>query len=264
MLGAAYTLWLVKRVIFGPVANDHVAELQDLNGREFLVLGLLAVIVVLVGVWPAPLLEIMEAPFSIWSSRSAPPSCPYDHAIAVADSTWTSLTGTAGDLPDGGDLPAADGRRVLAEKRPAPLGRAHAHPADARGWRSLVTAFTPMSTAHPAVRRQYVADPLAVLLKLFGFLSMAVALLYSREYLERRGMMRGEYYVLALTALLGIFVLVSANSLLTVYIGVELLSLSLYAMVAFDRDSGIARRVGDEVLRAGRHRIGHCCCTACR
>jgi NADH-quinone oxidoreductase subunit N len=86
----------------------------------------------------------------------------------------------------------------------------------------------------------YVTDPLAVLLKLFGFMTMAVALLYSREYLERRGMMRGEYYVLSLTSLLGVFVMVSANSLLTVYIGVELLSLSLYAMVAFDRESGIA------------------------
>ena len=52
--------------------------------------------------------------------------------------------------------------------------------------------------------------------------------------------MRGEYYVLSLTALLGIFVLISANSLLTVYIGVELLALSVYAMVAFDRDSGVA------------------------
>jgi NADH-quinone oxidoreductase subunit N len=86
----------------------------------------------------------------------------------------------------------------------------------------------------------YVADPLAVLLKLFGFVTMAVALLYSREYLQRRGMMRGEYYVLSLTSLLGVFVLISANSLLTVYIGVELMSLSLYAMVAFDRESGTA------------------------
>jgi NADH-quinone oxidoreductase subunit N len=86
----------------------------------------------------------------------------------------------------------------------------------------------------------YVADGLAVLLKLFGFMSMAVALFYSRTYLQRRGMMRGEYYVLALTALLGIFVLVSANSLLTVYLGVELLSLSLYAMVAFERENGVA------------------------
>ena len=86
----------------------------------------------------------------------------------------------------------------------------------------------------------YVSDPLALMLKLFGFMTMAVALVYSREYLERRGMMRGEYYVLALTTLLGVFVMVSANSLLTVYIGVELLSLSLYAMVAFDRESGVA------------------------
>jgi NADH-quinone oxidoreductase subunit N len=86
----------------------------------------------------------------------------------------------------------------------------------------------------------YVTDPLAYVLKLAGFLVVAVALLYSRTYLENRNILRGEYYVLALTALLGIFVLVSANSLLTVYLGVELLALSVYAMVAFDRESGVA------------------------
>ena len=88
--------------------------------------------------------------------------------------------------------------------------------------------------------RMYVADELGFALKLAAFLFVAVALLYSRTYLENRSILRGEYYVLALTALLGIFVLVSANSLLTVYLGVELLALSVYAMVAFDRDSGIA------------------------
>lgn len=61
ILGAAYNLWLVKRVIFGPVANDHVAKLTDLNGREFLVLGVLAAAVMLLGIWPAPLLNMMEA-----------------------------------------------------------------------------------------------------------------------------------------------------------------------------------------------------------
>jgi NADH-quinone oxidoreductase subunit M len=61
VLGAAYTLWLVKRVIFGEVANDQVAALKDLNGREFLVLGLLAAAVLLVGLWPAPLLDVMRA-----------------------------------------------------------------------------------------------------------------------------------------------------------------------------------------------------------
>jgi NADH-quinone oxidoreductase subunit M len=61
VLGAAYTLWLVKRVIFGEVANDKVAALKDINGREFLVLGALAAAVLLVGLWPAPLLDVMRA-----------------------------------------------------------------------------------------------------------------------------------------------------------------------------------------------------------
>ena len=61
VLGAAYTLWLVKRVIFGEVGNAKVAALTDLNGREFLVLGVLAVAVLVVGVWPAPLLDVMRA-----------------------------------------------------------------------------------------------------------------------------------------------------------------------------------------------------------
>jgi NADH-quinone oxidoreductase subunit M len=60
VLGAAYTLWLVKRVVFGPVTSPRVAALTDLNGREFLVLGALAAAVLLVGVWPAPLLKVME------------------------------------------------------------------------------------------------------------------------------------------------------------------------------------------------------------
>src|SRR3954471_3419586 len=60
VLGAAYTLWLVKRVVFGPVANDHVAHLTDLNGREFGILAVLAVAVLLVGCWPAPLLKVMQ------------------------------------------------------------------------------------------------------------------------------------------------------------------------------------------------------------
>jgi NADH-quinone oxidoreductase subunit N len=86
----------------------------------------------------------------------------------------------------------------------------------------------------------YVADPVGYVLKLAALLFVAVTLLYSRSYMGQRGTARGEYYVLALTALLGIFVLASANNMLLVYIGVELLALSVYAMVAFDRDNGIA------------------------
>ncbi|MDX1405831.1 MAG: NADH-quinone oxidoreductase subunit M [Woeseiaceae bacterium] len=61
VLGAAYTLWMVKRVVYGEVANKNVAELQDLHMREFVVLGILAVAVLLVGLWPAPLVDMMSA-----------------------------------------------------------------------------------------------------------------------------------------------------------------------------------------------------------
>jgi NADH-quinone oxidoreductase subunit M len=61
ILGAAYTLWLVKRVIFGEVGNEGVAELKDINQREFIVLGTLAVVVLLFGIWPDPLVAVMHA-----------------------------------------------------------------------------------------------------------------------------------------------------------------------------------------------------------
>jgi NADH-quinone oxidoreductase subunit N len=86
----------------------------------------------------------------------------------------------------------------------------------------------------------YVADPMGTVLKLFAYGAAAITLLYSRDYLLRRGLLRGEYLVLALFAVLGIQVIVSAGSLLSMYLGIEIMSLSLYAMVAFDRDDGIA------------------------
>ena len=60
IFGAAYTLWMYKRVIFGAVANAHVDELQDLNAREFLVLGVLAVLVLVMGVWPQPFADVLH------------------------------------------------------------------------------------------------------------------------------------------------------------------------------------------------------------
>jgi NADH-quinone oxidoreductase subunit M len=62
VFGAAYTLWMYKRVMFGAVANHHVAELKDLNPREFLVLGLLAAAVLLMGLWPNPFAEVLHVP----------------------------------------------------------------------------------------------------------------------------------------------------------------------------------------------------------
>ena len=61
ILGAAYTLWMYKRVVFGDVANSHVAELSDINAREMLILGVLAICTLAMGIWPQPVTEIMHA-----------------------------------------------------------------------------------------------------------------------------------------------------------------------------------------------------------
>ena len=86
----------------------------------------------------------------------------------------------------------------------------------------------------------FVSDPAGNALKMFAYAIVAIVFLYSRDYLEREGLLKGEYFILGLFALLGIMVMISANSLLILYLGLELLSLALYALVAFDRESSVA------------------------
>ena len=83
----------------------------------------------------------------------------------------------------------------------------------------------------------FITDPMGDVLKMFIYLVTAVVFIYSRQYLQKRALFKGEYFVLGLFAVLGMMVMVSAHSMLTLYLGLELLSLSLYAMVAFQRDS---------------------------
>lgn len=84
----------------------------------------------------------------------------------------------------------------------------------------------------------FVDDLMADLLKMFLYMTVMLVLFYSRGYvLDREPMAKGEFYVLALFATLGMMVMISANHFLTIYLGLELLSLSLYAMVAMNRDS---------------------------
>ncbi|MEV4781225.1 NADH-quinone oxidoreductase subunit NuoN [Burkholderia sp. LMU1-1-1.1] len=87
----------------------------------------------------------------------------------------------------------------------------------------------------------YVNDPMANLLKLATYVAVALTLVYSRQYVTQRGMMSGnlggEFYVLALFAMLGQMVMISGSNFLTIYLGVELMSLSLYALVALRRDN---------------------------
>jgi NADH-quinone oxidoreductase subunit N len=86
----------------------------------------------------------------------------------------------------------------------------------------------------------FVADLMGDVLKLFVCLSTMIVLVYSRPYVTPRGMFRGEFFALALFSTIGMMVMISANHLLTLYLGLELMTLSLYAMVALQRDSAIA------------------------
>jgi NADH-quinone oxidoreductase subunit N len=96
-----------------------------------------------------------------------------------------------------------------------------------------------------AFSNMYVSDPLANLLKLFSYLAVAVTLVYSRGYVNDRAMvgqsmLGGEFYMLALFSLLGQMIMISANNLLIIYLGLELMSLSLYALVALRRDHSVS------------------------
>lgn len=86
----------------------------------------------------------------------------------------------------------------------------------------------------------FIIDPAGGALKLFAYLVVALVFLYSRNYLEEQGLFKGEFFILALFGLLGTMVMISAESMLTMFLGLELLSLSLYALVAFNRDSAIS------------------------
>lgn len=85
-----------------------------------------------------------------------------------------------------------------------------------------------------------VNDPMSDLMKLALYAGLALVLILSRGYLKDRGIDQGEYYMLALSGLLGMMILVSANHLLLIYLGLELMSLSMYAMTALKRDDGRA------------------------
>ncbi len=105
----------------------------------------------------------------------------------------------------------------------------------------LTAAFVLIKTHTPSVGYAFTAmwvdDSLGDVLKLMTLFGTFIMLVYTRQYMQLRGMYRSEYYALVLFALLGIMVMISGNNLLTIYIGLELLSLSLYALVAFNRDS---------------------------
>jgi NADH-quinone oxidoreductase subunit N len=103
----------------------------------------------------------------------------------------------------------------------------------------LVIAGQPDFTA-TAFGGMFVRDRIAEILKVFALGTTALVMVYARPYLIDRQLLKGEFYTLMIFAVIGIMLLVSAGNLVTVYLGLELLSLSSYALVALNRDSGLS------------------------
>ncbi|MGA7750176.1 MAG: proton-conducting transporter membrane subunit, partial [Gallionella sp.] len=105
---------------------------------------------------------------------------------------------------------------------------------------ALITVGTHENGVVHVFHNMFVDDLMSDVLKLLTYLAVSMMLVYSRVYLTVRGLFSGEFMVLTLFATLGMMVMISANHFLALYLGLELLSLSLYAMVALQRDSAIA------------------------
>jgi NADH-quinone oxidoreductase subunit N len=105
----------------------------------------------------------------------------------------------------------------------------------------LLAAAATLYTVDPDVdyifSRMFVDDPLSDVLKLMTYIAVSIVFVYSQEYIRLRGMCRGEFFALVLFAMLGIMIMISANHFMTLYLGLELLALSLYGLVALQRDS---------------------------
>ena len=105
---------------------------------------------------------------------------------------------------------------------------------------AVITVTTYQTGVVHLFNNMFVDDLMSDVLKLLSYLTVSMVLVYSRHYLQVRGLFTGEFMVLALFSLLGMMVMISASHFLTLYLGLELLSLSLYAMVALQRDSAVA------------------------
>ena len=103
-----------------------------------------------------------------------------------------------------------------------------------------VTAYFGVDREVIAFSGSFVTDPASTVLKLFAYITVGVVFLYSRDYLDVNGLLKGEFFILGLFGLLGIMIMISAHSLLTLYLGLEVLALSQYTLVAFNRDSAVS------------------------
>jgi len=105
---------------------------------------------------------------------------------------------------------------------------------------ALATLYVAPADSVTSFQNTFILDQMAIVLKMSIYVIAFLVFVYSRDYLKDRDIYKGEYYVLGLFAVLGMMIMISAHSFLLIYLGLELLSLSLYAMIAFNRESAQA------------------------
>src|SRR5947207_7266001 len=105
---------------------------------------------------------------------------------------------------------------------------------------AAITLHTSVDHRVLAFGGSFVADPASGVLKMFAYIIVGVVFLYSRENLERNGLLKGEFFLLGLFGLLGIMIMISAHNLLSLYLGLEVFALSQYTLVAFNPASAIS------------------------
>lgn len=248
VISASYTLSMVKRVFYGPINHEAVNGLKDADTFERGLLAIMALMIFALGLYPEPLLKLMHASihqllgFVMISKLPGISEPSIMHTLRPAFHHLPSLpsVGLKGLMPEMCLSAGVSVLLLLSTMKSSRTGRIVGVGA---GLVILMTmVLTWMGWGHPTmahVTGPYLIDAFAVKLKLFMQGTVLVCLIYADRYLHTFKMQRSEFYVLALLSLLGMMVMVSAGDLLLLFIGLELMSLPLYAMVCLRRDEGV-------------------------
>ena len=190
----------------------------------------LAISVLALGLWPAPLVDMMSVSIESLLSQISNSKIPGAFLMTILN----ELTLASGEITLLAllclvlviDLFVSQEKRIITYWLTMATLAATA----------FMVAFNSPESGSLIFSGSYVSDELSVLLKLVSIVSTAVVILYSRDYLIDNDLFKGEFFILILFGLLGIMIMISANFMLVMYLGLETLALSLYALVALDSE----------------------------
>ncbi len=263
VLSAAYALWLYRQVIFGALTKESLKGLLDLSPREKAIIYPLVVLVIFFGVYPAP---VFDATADV--GQGARHQCHRFHrrrADRGGELTRGFANHDAGPslqpfALDAGADPrrrrdgAADGRRLFArrQRQSTVTGLAVAVLVIA----GALDASRPAGRAAP-IGSAFVQDPFARFMKVLTLIGSAVTLVMSMRFAKQENFDKFEYPVLILLCTLGMMLMISANDMIALYLGLELQSLAIYVRGGDQPRQSALDRGRPEVFRPRRAVVGH-------